>query len=271
MLLAKRLQTQCALAFFILSIPLVAFGQGQSRVRARDLFLSGSDQTSGSSKNGAQQIGARSDKTMSTPRPLGLRYSILKQVGGQTVEVDPESVFHSGDRIRLSVQANDTGFLYIVLRGSSGKWTPLFPSKEIMSGNNKVERGGSYEIPLGSVWFAFDEQPGTEKLFIVLARQPEPDFEKLVKSLRQDSSAPQTKSDSAKKPEKDDEGAVQVVASLDDGTVGKVRGQVRSRDLVFQKVDETTPGGKKEQAVYIVNRTGSADSRVVVDVSLNHQ
>jgi len=41
--------------------------------------------------------------------------------------------------------------------------------------------------------------------------------------------------------------------------------------LVFQKVDETTPGGKKEQAVYIVNRTGSADSRVVVDVSLNHQ
>ena len=270
MLLAKRLQTQCALAFFILSIPLVAFGQGQSRVRARDLFLSGSDQTSGSSKNGAQQIGAKSDKTMSTPRPLGLRYSILKQVGGQTVEVDPESVFHSGDRIRLSVQANDTGFLYIVLRGSSGKWTPLFPSKEIMSGNNKVERGGSYEIPLGSVWFAFDEQAGTERLFIVLARQPEPDFEKLVQALRQDT--PQEAAKTTPATPAADEGSVQVVSSLDDATVGKVRGQVRSRDLVFEKVDDSSPvGAKSEKAIYVVNRTGNSDSKVVVDVSLNHQ
>jgi len=255
---------QAGLAYLVLLASLTA--QAKKELRARDLFLAGTQ-----TADATQSVGAKSDKTVKAASPLGLRYSIVKQVGGESVEVDPESVFRSGDRIRLSVQANDNGYLYIVLRGSSGRWSPLFPSKEILSGDNRVKKGGEYEIPLGSVWFAFDEQPGTEKLFIVLARQPEPDFEKLVKSLRQDSSAPQTKSDSAKKADKDDEGAVQVVASLDDGTVGKVRGQVRSRDLVFQKVDETTPGGKKEQAVYIVNRTGSADSRVVVDVSLNHQ
>lgn len=240
--------------------------QPQKELRARDLFLSGTQSTDAS-----QNVGAKSEKTVKGASPLGLRYSIVKQVGGESVEVDPESVFRSGDRIRLNVQANDNGYLYIVLRGSSGRWSPLFPSREILSGDNRVKKGGEYEIPLGSVWFAFDEQPGTEKLFIVLSRQPEPDFEKLVKSLRQDNSAPQITSGSTKKSNTDDEGAVQVVASLDDGTVGKVRGQVRSRDLVFQKVDESTPGGKKEQAVYIVNRTGSADSRVVVDVSLNHQ
>jgi hypothetical protein len=240
--------------------------QAQQELRARDLFIAGTQSTDSS-----RPVGAKSDKMVKGASPLGLRYSIVKQIGGESVEVDPESVFRSGDRIRLNVQANDNGYLYIVLRGSSGRWSPLFPSKEILSGDNRVKKGGEYEIPLGSVWFAFDEQAGIEKLFIVLARQPEPDFERLVQSLRQDNPSQLTKSGGAKKADKDDEGSVQVVASLDDGTVGKVRGQVRSRDLVFQKVDETTPGLKKETAVYIVNRTGSADSRVVVDVSLNHQ
>lgn len=251
---------QAGLTLIVLLANLSA--QAQKELRARDLFLSGTQSTGAS-----QPVGAKSDKTL----PLGLRYSIVKQIGGESVEVDPESVFRSGDRIRLNVKANDSGYLYIVLRGSSGRWSPLFPSKEILSGDNRVKKGGEYEIPLGTVWFAFDEQPGTEKLFIVLARQPEPDFERLVQSLRQDNPSQPTKSGGARKADKDDEGAVQVVASLDDGAVGKVRGQVHSRDLVFQKVDETTPGLKRETAVYVVNRTGSADSRVVVDVSLNHQ
>ena len=243
--------------------------QPQKQLRARDLFLAGTEASAGKS---GQPISSKSEKTVkgASMPALGLRYSILKQVNGESVEVDPESIFRSGDRIRLNVQANDTGYLYIVLRGSSGRWTPLFPSKEILNGNNKVERGGQYEIPLGSVWFAFDEQPGSEKLFIVLARQSEPDFEKLVQSLRQGSSSSTEKSIAAP-VSKGDEGLVQVVSSLDDATVGKIRGQVRSRDLVFEKVDEATPGAKKEKAVYVVNRASAADSRVVVDVTLTHQ
>lgn len=260
-MLLKTLFRNCrsaGIAGVLLSALLLA--QPQDRLRARDLFLAGP-----ASSSSGETIGSGAGR-----RPLGLRYSILKQVNGQTVEVDPDSVFRSGDRIRLTVQANDTGYLYIVLRGSSGKWTPLFPSKEIMSGDNKVERGGQYEIPLGSVWFAFDEQAGTEKLFIVLARQPVPDFEKLVQSLRQNS--PQEGGKEKASSTGGEKGSVQVVASLDDATVGKVRGQVRGRDLVFEKVDESAPiGSKKEKAVYVVNQTSSPDSKVVVDVSLNHQ
>ncbi|MEW5979671.1 MAG: DUF4384 domain-containing protein [Acidobacteriota bacterium] len=244
--------------YFAVALPVEA----EKPLRARDLFLSGTEQQR-PPKSG-EPISAK------TSYPLGLRYSILKQVGQTSVEVDPESVFRSGDRIRLNVQANDTGFLYIVLRGSSGRWSPLFPSKEILNGNNRVERGNQYEIPLGSVWFAFDEQPGTEKLFIVLSRQPEPDFEKLVKSLR-DSSGESANPPQKASESKGEESAVQVVSSLDDEAIGKMRGQVRSRDLIFEKVEDGPPGGKKEKAVYVVNRTGKSDSRVVVDVSLNHQ
>ncbi|MCI0419368.1 MAG: hypothetical protein L0312_09130, partial [Acidobacteria bacterium] len=99
---------------------------------------------------------------------------------------------------------------------------------------------------------------------------PEPDFEKLVQSLRQGTPAEAEKPKTAPTP-KEEEGAVQVVSSLDDATVGKMRGQVRSRDLIFEKVDNSTPGAKKEKAVYVVNRTGTTDSRVVVDVTLKHQ
>jgi len=44
-----------------------------------------------------------------------------------------------------------------------------------------------------------------------------------------------------------------------------------SRDLIIEKVDPNTNGDKKETAVYVVNPTGSADSRVVADLHLVHQ
>jgi hypothetical protein len=235
----------------------------QEPVRARDLFLAGSEKAA--SPGAEQPVGAKSDKTIKGV-PLGLRYSIVKSAGGgQASEVDPDTVFHSGDRIRLNIQSNDRGYLYIVMRGSSGRWSLLFPSKEILAGNNLVEKGKQYEIPLGSVWFAFDEQPGVEKLFLVLARTPEPDLDKLIDSLRP---PPPTSPGTDKKPA----GSVQVVSSVDDATVNKIRGQVATRDLVFEKVNnEERPGQATEKAVYVVNQTGSNDSRVVIDLSLNHQ
>ena len=43
------------------------------------------------------------------------------------------------------------------------------------------------------------------------------------------------------------------------------------RDLIIEKVDPSTPGDKKETAVYVVNPTGSADSHLVADLHLVHQ
>jgi len=73
--------------------------------------------------------------------PLGLRYSFLKQQGNGTVEVDTATAFRSGERIRLTVESNDSAYLYLVLLGSSGKWSVLFPSSQIAGGNNHIEPG----------------------------------------------------------------------------------------------------------------------------------
>src|ERR1700688_1533890 len=46
--------------------------------------------------------------------PLGMRYSVLKRdASGTFKEVDSDATFHSGDRIRLHVDANTAGYLYV--------------------------------------------------------------------------------------------------------------------------------------------------------------
>jgi len=192
------------------------------------------------------------------PHPaLGLRYTILKKTGNEQVEADAEATFHAGDRIRLAIEANDDGYLYVVNRGSSGTWKLLFPSPEIKDGDNRVQKRVRYEIPSGYT-FTFDEQAGEEKLFIVLSRQPEPDLEGLIYSLGQGGQP------AAEKPK-----VLMASAAFGDDVIGKLR-NAYARDLIVEKVDdEQTP--KKEKAVYAVNPTGSADSRVVADVTLKHR
>lgn len=198
------------------------------------------------------------------PRPaLGLRYTILKKSGDQPVEVGASTVFHAGDRIRLAVEANDDGYLYVVNQGSSGTWKLLFPSPEIKDGDNRIQKRVRYEIPSGYT-FTFDEQSGEEKLFIVLSRQPEPDLERLIYSLGNEGK-PAVEKPAVEKPK-----MLLASAAFGDDVIGRLR-NTYARDLIVEKVDDEQAGPKQEKAVYAVNPTGSADSRVVADVTLKHQ
>jgi hypothetical protein len=200
--------------------------------------------------------------------PLGLKYSILKKSGDNMVEVPVSTTFHAGDRIQINVQTNQPGYLYIISQGSSGTWKPMFPSAEVEDGSNHVDGFRSYMMPPKSR-FLFDEQAGIEKLFVILSRVPEPDLEKIVYSLQGGgaATAPASKKD---EPAKGKTLLVMASAKIDDMTVGRLR-NTYARDLVIEKVDENTPGARKEEAVYVVNPTGSPDSRVVADVQLVHQ
>ncbi|MBV8818441.1 MAG: DUF4384 domain-containing protein [Acidobacteriaceae bacterium] len=220
--------------------------------------------------------------------PLGLKYSILKrQPDGDYTEVDPDENFVHGDRIRVRVETNDTGYLYVVnMQSSSGNWQVLYPSSDAggMKGNNKVEKGHEYLIPKTN--FRFDENAGTEKLFVILSRQPEEDLEKLIYSLQESKT---------KKPQSQI-GEKMMASNLmvEDDLIKKMR-QTYGRDLLIEKVDDSktssnkesqsnqtaknqppatkkVPGApKSEKAYYVVNPANSPDSRVVADIPLRHQ
>lgn len=209
---------------------------------------------------------------MSSGVPLGLRYSILKYAGDDDyIEVDPDLVFRSGDRIRLRVQVNDTGYLYIITQGSSGNWRVLFPNSEYDSGSNRVVRDRSYDIP-GRTRFVFNEQPGTEKLFLVLTRKPEVDLDKLIYEL--DNPATAQPAEAPKKVEPIKTMMAMNKIAIDDSLVGKLRSNLIARDLVFEKVTDDKPAAgsqEKEKAVYVVNPDRGTESRLVVDVALKHR
>ena len=200
-----------------------------------------------------------------TGTPLGLKYSLLKFSGENWQEVPTDSQFHAGDHIRFRVETNGPGYLYIIAQGSSGTWQPMFPSPDVDGGSNRVEGFHSYIMP-PKTQFGFDQQVGTEKLFLILTREKEADLEKMIYSLQGGKSKPASTSQPAP------EAAPPVLrASIDDEMVGRLRTSY-ARDLIVEAVEPGTPGGeKKESAVYVVNPTGSADSKLVADLLLVHK
>jgi hypothetical protein len=194
--------------------------------------------------------------------PLALKYTIFQRMGTNFTEVDSDTQFHSGDRIRVRVEANSSAYLYIVLGGSSGQWRVLFPSKEIASGNNRIEAGQACTIPPeGDPPFFFDDTAGVEKVSLVLTRSPEPDLEKLIYAA----------GDPTRNIEQPAKTMMAMNNPIDGSVVNHVRDQVRSRDLVFEKFDGTTPDGKQEKAVYAATRDKSANAQLFVDLKLVHK
>jgi hypothetical protein len=270
-----------------------AWGQGQATLRARELFYtpppagaatqaakSAPDKQAASqtAKSAARPGGAKSAPSaqaktgqpqgthlLQAAVPLGLRYAVLKRdASGRYQEVDPDSPFRAGDRIRLQINANTAGYLYVVMQGSSGSWQLLFPSAEVASGSNRVEKGQALQIPPGDRGqFVFDETAGTEKIFLVLTRQPEQDLDNLIYSMRAQPA-----------PGGGETGRLVVAqATVRDEVVNRLRSEVKARDLVFEKVDSSAPdgGGRMENAAYVVNPSTSADARLVVDIALRHR
>ena len=206
----------------------------------------------------ASGIGNHSIVAGAISGPLGLRYAVQKLDAATRMfrEIDPDTMFRTGDVIRMQVETNTGGYLYVVTQGASGKWSVLFPRAEVAGGSNRVEAHQKIEVPGSSGGWRFDEHAGTEKLFLVLARQPEPDLNKLIYTVRGGGNT------------------LVAQATVGDDVVSRLRGQVRSRDLVFEKVDEATQDSapvKNENAAYVVSVSTAPDAQLVKDIGLVHR
>jgi hypothetical protein len=245
------------------SLSVCLFAQNNG-LTARDLFYSSKDLVGKVPASGKPvKKPAKSGSSVNVERfgPLGLRYTLLQQLNtGKTEEVLPDSTFRAGDSIRISVMANEPGYLYVVQRGSTGAWNVLFPqpgTPEV----NRVEAGRNYEIPGGDgEYFTFDEHAGQEKIYVLLSREAIKDLDNLVLQVRQ-----------GHQP-----GGPEVIASgAPDPVLRSLKSGPNTRDLVFTTVDDASSSQAEpgEKAIYVVNRASSQkpDSEIVVDMTLNHK
>lgn len=194
----------------------------------------------------ASRPGASASASAPRVPRAGLKYRVLRRnPAGDAVEVDPDTVFRSGDRVRFGFEPNIDGFLYVIQEGTSGRWSMLFPHPGIQGGLNDVARFTEVAIPPGG-WFRFDDNPGTERILVYLSREK-------VTALPGAG------------------GPVVKVESVARSTVTGLTRAIRPRDLLFEKDEAASeaPGGAV-QAVYVVNQ-GEVSGVVQETIELRHR
>lgn len=172
------------------------------RPKAASTSSNAGTSNSGSTKSSATKSGSnRPDKapekssvkpetagttvTTSTPatpvnaRRVGLGVTLfMRDSNGSAVRVDPNHVFRKGDRVRVLLETNSDGYLYIFNTTDNGSATMIYPHADLDEGGNYVQAHVPFEIPSSMSaderlrWFAFDEVAGTERLFFVFTREP---------------------------------------------------------------------------------------------------
>ena len=197
---------------------------------------------------------------------LGLRYNLVlvDRKTRKSVSVDRDRLFHSDECIQLEFAPNHSGYLYVFLQSSSGKWQPLFPSSAMADEGNGLRAKETVRIP-ANYCFQVDPPAGTEHLFVVLSRSEE-NIDALDKAVRGRNksnvapAAPQTASPAASI----------VAENRLDAEVQRMRQELGSKDMSIQKIAEPDRPGEPQDSVYIVNASNVSSDRLVSEILIRH-
>jgi len=222
-----------------LGMPLAA--QRGGKQTARDLFYAEAGLIVSSSDRGKGRFTAARKSVIAVT--LGLKYRFWKVVSDQPQDWEPDGPFVHRDQVRLGVEVNDAGYLYVVRRLGSGMWQRMFPTPEIERGSHFVRNGVTYPIP-PEEGLELQFPGGSERLLLVLSRNPVKELELLVGPR-----APENTVSAAPPPE------------VSSQVLDQVRNLLAPKDLLTER-------SAAERCVYVVNRSGRPDSVVAVEVRL---
>jgi hypothetical protein len=209
---------------------------------------------------------------------LGLRYNVMlvNSQTGAAEPADPDRTFRRGECFALEFEANRSGYLYVLSQGSSGRWQSLFPSDEMPDESNIVRSRSSVRVPVNHC-FQIEDPPGTERVFVVLSRNPEDlyDLHEAIRTGRGGSGEPSPTAPSVKP-------APELLAMARvDREVQRLSDDLRSRDLRVVKVTRPEAAGEPPNSVYVVMastagaRPGSSSAppsdRVVTEIRIVHK
>jgi hypothetical protein len=196
---------------------------------------------------------------------LGFRYTIelVDQASAKAESVDPDRDFRKGECVRIELESNQSGYLYVLSKQSSGTWLPLFPSPEMPGEKNVIDPGQKIRAPK-DYCFEISDPPGTETLFVALSRSPR-DFFDLYDAIKTPPETAPANSKPASNP-------VQMAdARLMNSAVERMAKSFGTRDLVIKKVTPATDKQETDYGVYVVNSSDKPSSTVVKKVEIRHR
>lgn len=110
---------------------------------------------------------------------LTLQWHLVKRIDDdKQEEADPSQEFQTGDRLKLAITVNQTGYLYIVSQPEGKDAVLLFPDLRINKGQNSVVKDKDYVIPSfcaeyddpKDCWYKMIPPAGTETLIVIFSR-----------------------------------------------------------------------------------------------------
>ena len=112
---------------------------------------------------------------------IGLGYTMfMREPSGRGIRVEPTREFHNGDRVRLALEPNVDGYIYIFDSEDGGPPKMIYPDARLDGGDNWIEAHVPVEIPSSEEteerlrWFEFYGNAGGDKIYVVLSREPLP-------------------------------------------------------------------------------------------------
>lgn len=113
-------------------------------------------------------------------KPLGLGYSVFRATAnGGAVRVDPSRGLRDGDMIRVVVEANTDGYLYVFNTDDRGSPAAMiYPDPRLGGGDNRIRAHVPTEIPSSREkdptlrWLHLEGGPVVDQLHVVVSREP---------------------------------------------------------------------------------------------------
>lgn len=130
----------------------------------------------------ANRTGNRnSSVTHKLSEAIGLGYTLfMRAPNGRIVRAEPSREFHNGDSVRIALEPNVDGYLYVFHTEGNGEPEMIYPDWRLDGGENWIEAHVPVEVPSSEEtderlrWFTFYGNAGIERLYVVVSREPLP-------------------------------------------------------------------------------------------------
>jgi hypothetical protein len=196
---------------------------------------------------------------------LGLRYNLLlvDKTTGDAKPVSSNRVFDQGECLSIEFQSNRSGYLYVFNLGSSGAWKPLLPTEEMSDEGNFLPALTTVRVPAAHC-FRVAGPPGSERLFVVLSRNPR-EVNELNRTIRKGAAG------EPEHPLQREAGGEVLTAANNLNQELQIIRSLKSRDLEIQEVGDTEGSNGVVPAVYVVHASATPSDRVVAEIRIAHR
>ncbi|HKX32542.1 MAG TPA: DUF4384 domain-containing protein [Blastocatellia bacterium] len=116
------------------------------------------------------------------PGPIGLGCTLFKRgPHGNAERVSLKHEFHAGDAVRLVIESNITGYLYVFHVENDGPVKMLFPDARLQRGRNFIQAHTPKAIPSGREedpefrWLHFNQTVAIERFYLLVTRERLPE------------------------------------------------------------------------------------------------